>query len=470
MSEARGGVPETTLEVRRPSPSVGEALATLRARSAVQIASLRLLAWLATLGLAFYFGLFRGRPDWRADLPLHAFFAALACLLLICLTSDRLRGPVRRAAPLLDVLTIYLLQTDSLPRSPFPAGIAGWSLGPFVLVVLLASLTLRPSLIYGTALVAAFCEGLLQRQAGVGGGAIGASAVVLLVTAAATHFAARRIEALVARLVAEQVTSQLAAARSADLLRAHAVEAEAKTALEAQNGRLQAAQRQAEMLSALLVHDMKGPLTTVLLRLDMAQRDLEGKPELVKLAKDVRIARVQGQRLLGMIQDLLAIARLEQGTLLVKALPIDLAALLHDTAAGYEALAQTLQVKLGISVEPGLHAAADRELLERVLENLLSNALRFVRAGDAVEVEARRQGRELFLSVRNNGPPVSERLRGRLFERFSGESDRDRGNAGLGLYFCRLVAEAHGGSIALVDEPGFTVSFLLRLPIGEPAT
>src|SRR5437762_1427307 len=80
----------------------------------------------------------------------------------------------------------------------------------------LSSLSLRRLLIYGAALVASVCEGMLQTQAHVGAGAIGASAVVLFVAAAATHFAVQRVEELLARLVAEQVQLQLESAHSAE--------------------------------------------------------------------------------------------------------------------------------------------------------------------------------------------------------------------------------------------------------------
>jgi signal transduction histidine kinase len=199
--------------------------------------------------------------------------------------------------------------------------------------------------------------------------------------------------------------------------------------------------------------------------LELAQREVAGHQELLRLSKDLRIAKVQGQRLLAMIEDLLAIARLERGTLTPRKETVDLEKLFGEVMSAYEALAQTVDAQVVASVEPCLTASVDRELVQRVLENLLSNALRFVKSGDRVELSAACNGDRLVLTVRNTGQPIAPEMRPRLFERFSGKEERARGNAGLGLYFCRLVAEAHGGSATLEDQPPFNVSFVLRLPL-----
>src|SRR5207302_10714506 len=149
----------------------------------------------------------------------------------------------------------------------------------------------------------------------------------------ATHWATGRIEALVAGQVGEQVQARLAEERSARA-------ADDKRALELRHDKLLEAQREAEILSSLLVHDMKGPLSTVLMRLELTERDLWGKPEMAAVAKNLRIAKVQGHRLLEMIEDLLAIARLERGALEPRRTRVDMAAMLGSVASTWEALAQ----------------------------------------------------------------------------------------------------------------------------------
>jgi len=89
--------------------------------------------------------------------------------------------------------------------------------------------------------------------------------------------------------------------------------------------------------------------------------------------------------------------------------------------------------------------------------------VRFVGPGDRVELAAE-GGERLRLAVRNSGPPVPPEVRARLFERHATHGRRAWHNAGLGLYLCRLAAEAHGGSIALADRPGWNVSFEVEIP------
>jgi signal transduction histidine kinase len=453
-------------ELSRPEPlrhTVEKALADLRGRSARYLGLLRLLGALGFLVLAAFLGFGRGLNDWRLGVPVHAAYAAVAGLIVLALRRQRVRTAVALVAPLIDVAMVYWLQRGSLWVSPFPAGVAGWSLGPFVLLVLFASLTLRPGLIYGTALAAALAEGALQAQVGVGGGAIAASVGILLLTAAVTHWAAGRLEAMVRDLVSEQVRVRLVTERSEELRRANEATAAARAQLAEQHEKLLAAQREAETLTGLLVHDMKGPLAGVLMMVELVSSRLQRGPEHVELAKDLKLAEVQGRRLLEMIHDLLAVARLEKGTLQPKRRGTVLAALCESTVAAYAASAKGRGVQLAARLEGAPAVQLDPELIQRVLDNLISNALAHVSAGDRVEVFAALEGQELQLGVRNSGPAVAQAARGRLFER-AGGTGNGRSNAGLGLYFCRLVAEAHGGRIALEEHAGWSVTFVLRLP------
>jgi signal transduction histidine kinase len=130
--------------------------------------------------------------------------------------------------------------------------------------------------------------------------------------------------------------------------------------------------------------------------------------------------------------------------------------------------AQAAQQRVSLSVQgaPGLAVRVDPGTVQRMLENLGANALRYTRQGDKVSLEASVEAGQLVLAVCNSGPPVPLSIRGRLFNK-GVSSVENRHNAGLGLYFCRLVAEAHGGAIALEDRPGWSVAFVARLPVLE---
>ena len=131
----------------------------------------------------------------------------------------------------------------------------------------------------------------------------------------------------------------------------------------------------------------------------------------------------------------------------------------------YAAAARQAGAQIGASVEAGLSATLHREMILRLLDNLVLNALDFVRPGGRIEVAARQDGPELLLAVRNTGEPVPQDARQRLFQKNAPQGMRRRHNLGLGLYLCRLVAVAHDGSIELLDEPGWAASFVARLPV-----
>jgi signal transduction histidine kinase len=174
----------------------------------------------------------------------------------------------------------------------------------------------------------------------------------------------------------------------------------------------------------------------------------------------------QGRRLQAMVGDLLAIARLERGVLNSAPESVDLSALLISLANAYTASARHAGAQITASVEPGLCATLHREMIHRFFDNLVLNALDFVRPGGRIEVQARQEGGELLLAVRNTGDPVPPEARARLFQKgVIQRGSRQKHNLGLGLYLCRLVAVAHDGTIALRDEPEWAASFVARLPV-----
>lgn len=439
----------------------------LRQQSELSLARLRLAGAVAFLLLAAWLGYGEGLRDWRLLVPILGAYAALAAGLLLVARGE---GPLRTlgvAAPSLDVLVVYLLQHLGMPLSPHPAGVAGWTLGPMVLLVLLASLTLRPRMIVVTAAVAMLCEAALQREAGIHWGGIAASAIILGLTAAVTAFATRRLENLSSRMVEEEVAARLEHERNVELERATAEVRSAHRELARQHTELIRAQQRAAGLSELMVHDLKGPLTSVLTLLElMAESQAPTDPAHADLAVALR----EGRRMLAMVQDLLAISRLEEGALRISAREQRVLPIFEAVAAAHGPSARQRGVPLTLRVSEELRGFFDPPLVHRVVENLVLNALRFVGRGQGIELSAEASAGGVRLVVANNGAPISPQGRRTLFDKqtFAATSESGRHNYGLGLTFCRLVAEAHGGRIALEDVPGWTVAFVVSLP-GEPA-
>jgi signal transduction histidine kinase len=165
-----------------------------------------------------------------------------------------------------------------------------------------------------------------------------------------------------------------------------------------------------------------------------------------------------------MVGDLLLVARLENGVMKVRAQPVPVVTLLETAARGFAPRAADRKVSISVQGDRDLMAHLDLDLSQRLLDNLLANALRYVRQGDRIELAATVAGTELRLAVRNSGPPIPDEVRARLFERHAPGVNRDWHNAGLGLHLCQLVAEVHGGRMVLADTPGWNVAFEACLP------
>ncbi|MGC4001173.1 MAG: HAMP domain-containing sensor histidine kinase [Anaeromyxobacter sp.] len=252
---------------------------------------------------------------------------------------------------------------------------------------------------------------------------------------------------------------------SGQTLRQHAAELEKMNAeVAAQRDQLVRAQGEAEVLTQLIVHDLKNPLASMLQYLAIAEAELQAMPGTEPQIQHIQHAGDEGVRLAKLIGDLLLLHRLERGAVQPKREPVPMQLLLNGVARSFASRAVDRGVKISIGGDEDLVVQLDLDLVQRLLENLVANALRHVRRGDLISLEAVAEGEQIRLSVRNSGPPVPENIRPRLFERYATEGVREWHNAGLGLYLCRLVAEAHGGSIALVDRPEWPVSFEAIVP------
>ena len=184
---------------------VAQALEAQRRRTARVLAQVRVAGVAAALALGLFRTYAASEQDWRVLLPILGGYGAGALLLFV-----GVRGWARAAqwagvaVALIDVPMVFAAQWMSIPVSPSPGGVAGFTLGIFVLLVLLGGLSLDVRQMLLVSLTAAVCEVLLQREAGIRGGAWAASVVVIGCAAAATAHLIRRVRALVAGITVEQ--------------------------------------------------------------------------------------------------------------------------------------------------------------------------------------------------------------------------------------------------------------------------
>lgn len=217
--------------------------------------------------------------------------------------------------------------------------------------------------------------------------------------------------------------------------------------------------RSREELTQLIVHDLRNPLSAALTNVELALEDELPPDERTEVLGDARRAT---QRVVALVSDLLDASAAEEGRLRLVPRIQDLGALACAVA---EQCAPPVYAAYALSVttEPDLFSAIDGKLMARVLENIIGNATRFVPTGGRIAIAARRVDDGVAIAISNDGPGISDAVRGRLFHKYGGDASTVR-TRGLGLYFCRLVVEAHGGSIAEI-APAAGVCFEIRLPV-----
>jgi signal transduction histidine kinase len=243
-------------------------------------------------------------------------------------------------------------------------------------------------------------------------------------------------------------------------------ESEAAHALLAeQNERLVEADRLKDEFVALISHDLRTPLTSILgyLELTLEDDDLTSSQRAY-----LEVVDRNAQRLLRLVSDLLFVARLEAGELELHESELDLAAVVEQAVHEAEPRATAGGITLKCEAEAVPGVAADRGRMFQLLDNLVSNAIKFTPPGGevCVSVAAANGGVRLEVSDTGIGIPADEQQR--LFERFfraSTAADRQVQGTGLGLYIARAIVEAHGGAIAVESESGRGTAFRIDIPV-----
>jgi signal transduction histidine kinase len=230
-----------------------------------------------------------------------------------------------------------------------------------------------------------------------------------------------------------------------------------------------------EDLTHMLIHDLRSPLTVMngsleILETVITSEDTDTIESLLQMAKRGT------DRLLRMVNELLDIGKLESGQLILHPENVRAESLLKDVANRLAALAEINNITLEISVAPDLpQLYSDVEFIGRVLHNLLDNAIKFTPDDGRIRLWARLDpGHDpvaLLVGVTDSGPGIPPEEQHRVFEKFQQTSVTGRRvGTGLGLPFCKLAVEAHGGKIWVESEVGKGSSFIMRLPVAEPET
>jgi heavy metal sensor kinase len=292
-------------------------------------------------------------------------------------------------------------------------------------------------------------------------GGAGALALVVLGGAWIAHRALDPVERMTGRAGAigpGDLSARIAVPRARDQL------SHLAGTLNAMLARLEAGVRARERLVADASHELRAPLAAMRSELEVSLRQDELGPAARAVLES---AREEIIRLSRIVENLLTLARVDEGRLELLREPTDLGACAGRAVQSRRAAAEAQGVELRAEGGPVL-VDADRERLDQVLANLVDNAVRHSPAGGEVRVSVWARDGSAGATVADGGPGVPVAARERIFERFArADPARGRsGGAGLGLAICAEIAHAHGGDISVGDNEPQGARFVLTLPRG----
>ncbi len=243
----------------------------------------------------------------------------------------------------------------------------------------------------------------------------------------------------------------------------------AQRLLTEQNRELRELDRLKDEFVSLVSHDLRTPLTSIVGYVDL----MLDEPALTEEHRGfLGVVSRNTERLQKLVDDLLFAARLQAGRLEVELGDVDLGEIARHTVETLRPRAEAAGVELGLELAelPPVRGEANR--LSQLLENLVSNAVKFTEPGGRVTVRVAGRDRKAFLEVSDSGIGIPAEERSRLFERFyrtSTVTERQIEGTGLGLYITKAIVEAHRGRITVESEEGEGTTFRVELPLEEAA-
>jgi signal transduction histidine kinase len=231
---------------------------------------------------------------------------------------------------------------------------------------------------------------------------------------------------------------------------------------------LQEAVRVRDTFLAIAAHELRTPLTSLQLQIHLlkrADRTIGGTGLADELDTAIATIARQVTRLDVLIKNLLEVVHLTSGAIHVARERVDLTNVVHDVVTVLGPLNQS-QSEIVVDVHEGIVGLWDRPRLESVVENLVSNALKFGE-GKPVAISASCDGSMARIAVADQGIGISPEQQERIFQKFErAVSERHYGGFGLGLWVVRQIVEAHGGTVRVTSQPGEGSMFVVELPLG----
>ena len=240
--------------------------------------------------------------------------------------------------------------------------------------------------------------------------------------------------------------------------------------LEAQNERLRELDRLKDEFVALVSHELRTPLTSIRGYLELVLEE-EGA-----LSDEQRqflgVVERNAHRLLALVGDLLFLAQLEAGKLSLELGAVDLSAIAAESVETARPLAEEKDITVTLATGPLALIAGDRARLAQLLDNLISNGIKFTPAGGRVDVRVRGERGQAVIEVRDTGMGIPSDEQEHLFERFfrtAKATEQAIPGTGLGLAISKAIVHAHGGRITFTSSEGSGTTFRVSIPIRQLA-
>lgn len=234
--------------------------------------------------------------------------------------------------------------------------------------------------------------------------------------------------------------------------------------LERTNDELVRLEKEKADFNAMITHDIKSPLSTILTYAEMiGDGTLTGEEELHKAMSSVYAS---GKKILTLVDNYLVSSAIDAGKLKLNVQPVSVNELIEDSMTFFVPQAERKNVKISFLKGTGLtRIMADKVQLDRVIGNILGNALKYIPSGASVTVSTKAVEDGVEIAISDTGKGIPEKDVDTMFQKFRRSSATGKiEGMGLGLYIAKAVTEAHGGSISLTSRVGKGTTFTVRLP------
>ena len=244
---------------------------------------------------------------------------------------------------------------------------------------------------------------------------------------------------------------------------------EQKAAIERQNEELRRLNDLKNTFLGIAAHDLRNPIGAIQTSVDLLMDPAFGISEEDRASLLQRMGR-HTRHMLALLDDLLEVTQIESGKLSLNLEPVNLRGFLDEAVRQHAMLAASKGTQVLLQAVPEGQVMVDPLRLRQVVDNLISNAVKFSPPGSTVRASAERILAGWQVNVQDEGPGITEQDRGRLFQdfaRLSAKPTGDEKSTGLGLAISRRVVQAHGGRIGVDSEPGHGATFWFTLPDHE---